>query len=293
MILEMKDRMKVNLLDSVNPLDGGLWPKYMVNKILKSKKNYYLQYGGWNGLWGGKNDLPCIVDEDGNQMAVDMGAKANGEQKKSRQQYPNSYGMGIHKLVALVTLTNPDPENLREVDHVNDIHFPKTRMYAAELHQLFGRKVDAGKLVWGAWNLRWASSSENVRDSKSEDHKRFEKDVPYEDICSFICRLDEKSKEKSVNQIERDLKDKNHYYAVSMSEDCWWYDYLNDLENFIEEYRYFDKGSYEWAIDQLSDHLTFAEFETKMADLPDSILHDIFRIYDHKEKQLWDSMPSV
>ena len=117
--------------------------------------------------------------------------------------------------------------------------------------------------------------------------------VPYEDICSFICRLDEKSKEKSVNQIERDLKDKNRYYAMSMSEDCYWYEYLNDLENFIQNYRHFDKGSYKWAIDQLSDHLTFADFETKMVDLPNSILHDIFRINDHKEKLLWDSMPSV
>ena len=80
---------------------------------------------------------------------------------------------------------------------------------------------------------------------------------------------------------------------MDMSEDCWWYDYLNDLENFIEEYRYFDKGSYEWAIDQLSDHLTFAEFETKMADLPDSILHDIFRIYDHKERTMWEELEKI
>lgn len=285
----MKER--INLLDSVNPLDGGLWPKYMVNKILGREKNYYLQYDGWNGLWDGKNDLPCIVDEDGNQMAVDMGTKANGEQKKGRQQYPNSFNMGLHKLVALVTLPNPDPENFREVDHINDIRNPMTRLYAAELHQLFGRKVDAGKLVWGAWNLRWASSSENGRDSKSEDHKRFEKDVPYEDICSFICRLDEKSKEKSVNQIERDLKEKNHDYAMDMSFNCWWHEELNNLTKFITQYRHFDRDSYKWAINWLSDSGTFEEFETKIADLPDPILHDIFRNYDYKQKVIWKTAP--
>ena len=58
MILEMKERTRINILDSVNPLDCDLWPEEIVNKILKNRLNIYLQLGGWSGLNDGDNDLP-------------------------------------------------------------------------------------------------------------------------------------------------------------------------------------------------------------------------------------------
>ena len=71
----MKERTRINILDSVNPLDCDLWPEEIVNKILKNRLNIYLQLGGWSGLNDGDNDLPCLVREDGHEYAVDMGEK--------------------------------------------------------------------------------------------------------------------------------------------------------------------------------------------------------------------------
>ena len=147
--------------------------------------------------------------------------------------------------------------------------------------------------MWGAWNLRWASSSENGRDSKSEDHKRFEKDVPYEDICSFICRLDEKSKEKSVNQIEGDLKQYNRDYAGWMGEMYEWQAYFSHIDDFLINFRNYNKIDYEWMIHQLADNQAFDNFEEQIKNLPRSIRRDIRRKYDFEVKLLWDSMPSV
>jgi hypothetical protein len=293
MILEMEERTRINLLDSVNPLDCDLWPKEIVNKILKSRLNIYLQLGGWSGLNDGDNDLPCLVREDGHKYAVDMGEK-NGKQKDPRQQYPNSYGMGLHKWVALVTIPNPDPENCRQVGHINDIHNPMTRMLAADLHKLFGGNHDVCKLVWGSWNLSWISESKNTSDSTSEEHKAFKEKVPYDNICSYVHRLDEESKkEKSIAQAEADVKQYNRDYAGWMGERYEWQAYFSHMDDFLINFRNYNKIDYQWMIHQFADNQAFDNFEEQIKNLPRSIRRDIRRKYDFEVKLLWSSMPSV
>ena len=48
-------------------------------------------------------------------------------------------------------------------------------------------------------NLRWRSSSDNGKDSRSEDHKEFEETVPLVNICQYFNNLSkEEKKEKLV-----------------------------------------------------------------------------------------------
>ena len=151
----------INIVEeSANPLSSPLWPKKIVEQLMKANekgKPYYLQTGGWQELWGGSNSLPCMLNQDGaTQKAVSQGLNPNtGKQKVGKHQYPTTFGMDIHKLTALVMIPNPDPEKQREVDHINSTI---TKQYACALHELFGGRVDVDKLCWLPMNLRWRSS---------------------------------------------------------------------------------------------------------------------------------------
>ena len=288
----------INIVEeSVNPLSSPLWPKKIVEKLIKGYekgKPYYLQTRGWEKLWHGYNNLPCVIGQQEQQMSVDMGFTSDGTKKKPKHQYPTSFGMDIHKLVALVMVPNPDPENLREVDHVNDINCPYTVYYACALHKLFGGEESVGKLCWLPSNLRWRSSSDNGKDSRSEDHKKFEETVPLVNICQYFCNLpEEEKKEKTGFEIEQDLLEKNSNrmeWLGSEAEDQAYYDHLKD---FVINYRNYSKADYRWMIHSLADGILS---DKQLEELPDPILWDILRQqgFNHRVREInYDPNPST
>ena len=286
----MKDAINI-VEESANPLDSPLWNKRDADKFIKAwaeGKPYYLKLNGWEGFSKRPdrinyepnafydNRLPCVVNYKGDQMAIDMGKKSNGETKTSRQQYPNCLGMGLHKLVALVMIKNDDPENLKVVDHVNDINNAYTKLYAAELFKLFeesGAFVE--KLVWGPWNLKWASTSKNVKDSRSQDHKRFKEEVAYYDFCGWVKSMPEEHQDTyTVKQAKHMMQEVNEYYEQEMSESYNAQAYYAQMDDFIDNYRQYTKQEYRWWCEDLANY----DIDNLKQILPRCIYLDVARI---------------
>ena len=303
---------RINLLDSVNPLESPLWPSKIVDKILKSDKPYFLQLGGWEGLFG-SNDLPCLILPNGKQSRMDIlplttcrwcghsispnsgngwgitkecpnpkcihledNKDGNGNgvpaslAPKGKHQYPYTWGIDIHKLVALVCVPNPDPKNLTVVDHVNIISNGKTRFYAAILHDEYGRNQnkDAGKMVWGEWNLIWKANGDNIKDAITKEHLIFEKRVPFLTSQKVVDRklfhqdyegiedLKDKASNHVCCEIEKYVDDQNTQYWDWLADelnDAYYYDHIEYLLNKIrsrkctkEEYREFVRNRDNW-----------------------------------------------
>ena len=289
----MKDAINI-VEESVNPLDSPLWNKRDADKFIKAwaeGKPYYLKLNGWEGFSKRPdrinyepnafydNRLPCVVNYKGDQMAIDMGKKSNGETKTSRQQYPNCLGMGLHKLVALVMIKNDDPENLKVVDHVNDINNAYTKLYAAELFKLFeesGAFVE--KLVWGPWNLKWASASKNVKDSRSQDHKRFKEEVAYYDFCGWIKSMPEEHQDRyTVRQAKHMMEEVNESYEQEMDAAYNAQAYYAQMDDFIDNYRQYTKQEYRWWVFDLSNY----DIDYLKQVLPRCIYLDVARIKRH------------
>ena len=268
----------INIVEeSANPLSSSLWPEKKVEQLRKAHekgKPYYLQVGGWQPLWGGNNGLPILLNQDGTQRAIDAGLKANGEQKAGKHQYPTTFDMDIHKLTILVTKKNPDPENLREVDHINDINCAHTVVTACALHELFGGRVDVGKICWLPENLQWRSSSDNGRDSRSKEHKEFREKVPVLDLHKYSTMLSEEEKRKPFFQVEQDLLQRNNNhreYLADRAEDQSYYEHLKD---FVVNYRNYPKEDYKWMIHNLANGILS---DAELQELPNPILWDVLR----------------
>ena len=78
-----------------------------------------------------------------------------------------------------------------------------------------------------------------------------------------------------------------------MGEMYEWQAYFSHIDDFLINFRNYNKIDYEWMTHQLADNQAFDNFEEQIKNLPRSIRRDIRRKYDFEVKLLWDSMPSV
>lgn len=268
----------INIVEeSANPLSSPLWPKKIVEQLMRGYekgKPYYLQTGGWQKLWGGNNGLPCMLNQDGKtQKAVSHGLNSAGKQKVGKHQYPTILGMDIHRLTALVMIPNPDPENLREVDHINDINCAHTAAYACALHELFGAKVDVDKICWLPINLRWRSSSDNGTDSTSEEHEEFKEKVPVLDLNKYSTILSEEEKRKPFFEVQQNLLERNNNHREHLADWAEDQSYYEHLKDFVVNYRNYSKEDYKWLVDHVSQL-----GDDYINKLPDSIMWDVLRL---------------
>tara|TARA_R100000808_G_scaffold5757_1_gene17342 strand:+ start:1944 stop:2819 length:876 start_codon:yes stop_codon:yes gene_type:complete len=280
---EWKGYETIPLLNSVNPLDCGLWPKAVIEKIHKTRKKSqhqaYLQMGGWDGFGQTSNPLPCVIREDGHKYSIDMGNGDDGELKTSRQQYPNTFGIGAHKLTALVSIFNPSPDELTEVDHINDVNDKATVHYASLLHRMFGYCCPC-KVLWAKFNLKWSSSSDNGADARNDAHKQFKKMVPFSNLESEYAKLSEQElRQKSGFEILNDLRNKNEWREGNGWDDLEDQAYYGPLYDFIDNPRMYNKEEYWYMIYHVCG---FAD--EVLLKLPDSILRDVDRYQKWWEK---------
>ena len=131
------------------------------------------------------------------------------------------------------------------------------------------------KLVWGPWNLKWASASKNIKDSRSQDHKRFKEEVAFYNVSNWVEQMSEERQwQVSVGQMKQSMQEANESYEQEMDAAYNAQAYYAQMDDFIDNYRQYTKQEYRWWCEDLANY----DIDYLKQILPRCIYLDVARI---------------